>query len=58
MSGNLGYSIDLSTAQARAEKVAECIKALREQYDRRRLDTSTSGLRRQSWPKSAWGESL
>jgi hypothetical protein len=32
------YSIDLSTAQARAEKIVECMKRLREQHDLRRFE--------------------
>jgi hypothetical protein len=32
------YTIDLSTAQARAEKIVECIKRWREQHDIRRFE--------------------
>ena len=32
------YSIDLSTAQAKAEKIIECMKRLREQHDIRRFE--------------------
>jgi hypothetical protein len=38
MNDDISYSIDLSTAQARAEKIIECIKRLREQHDLRRFE--------------------
>jgi hypothetical protein len=38
MNDDFRYSIDLSMAQARAEKIIECIKRLREQHDIRRFE--------------------
>jgi hypothetical protein len=38
MNDDFRYSIDLSTAQARAEKIIECIKKLREHHDLRRFE--------------------
>jgi hypothetical protein len=38
MSDDLGYSIDLSTAQGGAERIIKCIKRLREQHDIRRFE--------------------
>ncbi len=38
MSDDFRYSIDLSMAQARAEKIVECVKQLRERYDLRRFE--------------------
>ena len=38
MNDDLRYSVDLSTAQARAEKIIECIKRLRKQHDIRRFE--------------------
>jgi hypothetical protein len=38
MADSFRYSIDLSMAQARAEKVVECIKRLRQQHDLRRFE--------------------
>ncbi len=38
MNGDFHYSIDLSMAQARAEKIIECIKRLRELHDTRRFE--------------------
>jgi len=38
MNEDFRYSIDLSTAQARAEKIIECIKRFRERTDFRRFE--------------------
>ena len=38
MSDDFRYSIDLSMAQARAEKIVECMKSLRQQHDLRRFE--------------------
>jgi hypothetical protein len=38
MHDDFRYSVDLSTAQARAEKIIECIKRLRERHDLRRFE--------------------
>jgi hypothetical protein len=38
MNDDFRYSIDLSMAQARAEKIIECIKRLREHHDIRRFE--------------------
>jgi hypothetical protein len=38
MTDDFRYSIDLSMAQARAEKVIECMKRLRDQHDLRRFE--------------------
>lgn len=38
MADHFRYSIDLSLAQARAEKIVECMKRLREQHDLRRFE--------------------
>src|SRR5215467_3302302 len=38
MNDDFRYSIDLSVARARAEKIIECIKRLRENHDIRRFE--------------------
>lgn len=38
MNDDVQYSIDLSTAKARAEKIIECIKGWRERHDIRRFE--------------------